>query len=296
MSERRPVGPWEQQLRTTAQALRYPPTPDIAPGVTARLRSDRRAPGTMQRRLTPRLRVALVVVALFVLSLLAVPDVRATLGSWLRIGAIEIVLPTPTPLIVPTEQPIMAPTALPRVATPVPAQQPQATPEPVRTATPVATPTATPLASLLDLTGETTLEQARERVRFPIKLPAYPDDLGPPDRVFLQDWDGDIVVLVWLQPGTSDRVRMSLHVMSFDAVGRKFADQFTLLEETAVHGERAVWVDGPHMLSVYTRRSGSSTSRLVTGNVLVWTDDGITYRLEIDSSLDEAVRIAESTQ
>jgi hypothetical protein len=34
--------------------------------------------------------------------------------------------------------------------------------------------------------------------------------------------------------------------------------------------------------------------RLVEGNVLVWEQDGLTYRLETKLSLSEAVKIAES--
>jgi hypothetical protein len=37
-------------------------------------------------------------------------------------------------------------------------------------------------------------------------------------------------------------------------------------------------------------------SWLVKSNVLVWMDDGITYRLETEESLGEAIRIAESLQ
>jgi hypothetical protein len=53
-----------------------------------------------------------------------------------------------------------------------------------------------------------------------------------------------------------------------------------------------VWAEGPYLLQL----SGGDIDlrRLVEGHVLIWTDGPITYRLETDLTLDEAVRIAES--
>jgi hypothetical protein len=36
--------------------------------------------------------------------------------------------------------------------------------------------------------------------------------------------------------------------------------------------------------------------RLIEGNVLIWTEGDLTYRIETDLSLEEAIRIAESLQ
>lgn len=285
----RPVHSWEEQLHDTARALPYPPTPDIARSVTARLRSERAGPSITTRIPSYRLRIALVVLALFAVSLLAVPDVRATISNWLRLGAVEIVFPIATPEAVPSEQPLMAPTALPPQST-------QETLAPVPTATSAPSPTATPLASVLDMRGEMTLEEARQRVRFPIKVPTYPEDLGPPDRVFVQEFGESITVLVWTEPGSRDRVRMNLHILGEDIFARKFADEFTQVTETTVDGERALWVVGPHMINIYERTRAAPDSRTVVGHVLIWEDAGITYRLETELPLDEAVQIAESTQ
>lgn len=284
-----PVHSWEERLRDAARGLPYPPTPDVARRVTVRLRDERSRQDFPTRVPASRLRIALVVVALFVVSLLAVPDVRATIGNWLRLGSVEIVFPTATPEASPSEQPLTAPTAL------LPQPSPEA-PAPAVTAPSAPRPTATPLASVLDLEGETTLESARQQVRFPIKIPTYPEDLGPPDRVFVQDFGGPVAVLVWIEPGTRDSVRMSLHILGHDIFAQKFAGEITQVTETTVHGERALWVVGPHMLSVYARKSGSPNSRHVVGHVLIWEDGGITYRLETELPLDEAVLIAESAQ
>jgi len=277
--------PWEDRLRDTALALHYPATPDLTRSVTARLHDERSGPRPRGQGSRPRLRIGLVVLALFVLSLLAVPDVRATIGTWLRLGAVEIVVPTPTPPEQQGQAPPMPPTASLRIDEPA-----------ILTSTPHPQPAPTPRASVLALAGEMTLEEAARRVSFPIKVPTYPEDLGPPDRVFVQEFGSPVAALVWLEPGTRDQVRMSLHLLGVDTFARKFANEFTHIAETTVNGERALWMVGPHMLSIYERSSGSLTSRLVTGHVLIWDDAGTTYRLETELPLDEAVRIAESVR
>jgi hypothetical protein len=293
MSPRGPLQPWEQHVRNTAQALPYPPTPDLARAATGRLRGEQSKPASHGRVLSSRLKAGIVSILLFVVSLLAVPDVRATLGSWLRLGAVEIVFPTPTLPTVPAEQPIIVPTALPGLAsTVIPPPAPKTAP----TSTPATRPTATSLASVLDLTGETTLDEARKRVQFPVKVPIYPEALGPPDRVFIQEFDGPVVVLVWTEPGAGDQVRMSLHILGVDVFARKFVEHYTQVAETTVHSSRALWVVGPHMLNFYERKSGRSGGRRVVGHVLIWEDKGITYRLETELPLEEAVRIAESAK
>lgn len=105
-TRRGPLHSWVEQMRETAQALPYPPTPDIARSVTARLRDQHSRQNSSAPAPSSRLRIALVVVALFVVSLLAVPDVRATLANWLRLGAVEIVFPTATPQNGPTATPL----------------------------------------------------------------------------------------------------------------------------------------------------------------------------------------------
>src|SRR5262249_17231346 len=133
----------------------------------------RRAYGIASRR--PRRSPAWVAAALLLLAaLLFVPPVQATVQAVIQIG-VDHIFRTP---------PARPPTS--RRPTP---------PRP---------------ASVLDLAGETTLAQAQTQVKFPIRLPAYPSDLGPPQRVFLQDLDGAAVVLVWLDPQHPGAVRMSL--------------------------------------------------------------------------------------
>ena len=118
-----------------------------------------------------------------------------------------------------------------------------------------------------------------------------PTGIGEPDRVFVQDADGPMTVLVWLDHQDPDQVKMSLH---FIPKGSWAVDKFSPqgIDETNVNGRRAVWAVGPYPLLL--QDGDLKITRLVNGHVLIWEDGSVTYRLETDLSMDEAVRIAES--
>jgi hypothetical protein len=155
-------------------------------------------------------------------------------------------------------------------------------------------PTPTLLPSLLDLAGETTLTEAQRKAGFPIRLPTYPPDLGAPQHVFLQNLGGPAIVLVWTDPQQPGRVRMSLQALSTGDFVWKVQPQ--KVEQTSVHGKFALWITGPYVLQYrYGAQTSYDVRYLVTGHTLLWVDeDGVTYRLETDQPLPEAVRIAES--
>jgi hypothetical protein len=260
---------WEVQIRAAAQTLAYPPTPDIAGAVRARLEASSRRPPS---RLRLAWAVALVVLVLG--GMLAVPQVRAAVVEVLRIGVVQIFLGPATPTTPPTLSPAGG----------------AAGPELPSTATP--RPLPTPLASVLNLAGETTLAEARTASGLAIPLPAYPPGLGDPDHVFLQDQNGPVVVLVWLDPSDARRIRMSLHVLAAGTwgVGKL---QPTVVQETTVGGRPAVWTEGPYLMFAGPQAEPSEI-RLIEGHVLIWVDDQVTFRLESDLPLEEAVRVAEA--
>ncbi len=61
-----------------------------------------------------------------------------------------------------------------------------------------------------------------------------------------------------------------------------------------MNGHRAVWAIGPYPLVL--RNKDIQLTRLVDGHVLIWAEGDITYRLETNLSLEEAIRVAESLQ
>jgi hypothetical protein len=247
------------RLRAEARSFAYPPTPNLA----ATLR--RLAPPRPARRGRLLLRLALVA-ALLLAALLAVPEVRAAALRLLQLGAVRVLVePGPAPAeLAPT------PPAAPAAAQPTPD---------------------------LGLLGAIPVAEAADHVAFPVRLPAHPPELGPPDLAYLQDLDGEALVLVWLDPADPQRPLLSLHALSSDAFVQKtlYGPETALLAETAVNGAPALWVRGPHFLE--TGRSadlGFELRRIVPGDTLIWTVGHLTYRLETTLPMEEAVLVAES--
>ena len=258
---------FEKQLLSISKGLDYPRTPDIAGSVTARLHASAR-PRFISRRLVWSLTIILILFS----SLMLIPPARAAIIEFIQIGVVRIFRAEPTPLTPPNQE--IPSTMVPMTATPV--------------------PTSRPLIPLLEnLAGEMTLEEAQKAVNYPILLPSYPPDLGKPDRIFVQEAEGKMTILVWIDPQQPTQVLMSLHLIP---PGSWAIDKFDPAEvqETRVNGQRAIWAVGPYPLRL--RNNDLQYMRLIEGHVLIWTDGILTYRLETDLSLEEAIKIAESLQ
>jgi hypothetical protein len=258
---------FEKQLSSIAKGLEYPRTPNVAESVMRRLRPST-PPGLISRRLAWTLTVILVLFT----SLMLIPPARAAIIEFIQIGIVRIFRAEPTPSAPPNQQ-------IPATIAPV-------------TATPAAT--SEPLIPILErLAGERSLEEAQQLVDYPILLPAYPPDLGPPDRIFVQDADGNMTILVWIDPEQPSRVLMSLHLIP---PGSWAVDKMNprVVEETTVNGQRAVWAEGPY--PVRFSNGDMDFVRLIEGHVLIWTDGEVTYRLETELDLEEAIKVAESLE
>lgn len=277
---------WEERVRSTGTALPYPPTPDVAGAVARRLAVE------PERRQSRRQRWALVagVVALVLAGLLAVPPVRAAVLEFFRIGNVRIFPYEPTFL---STVPASSPTA----ASPLTAPSATASGAPARatvrsssTPTPTQVPTPTPRQDV-----GISLAEARRQVDFRIRLPAYPPGLGPPDRVFVERLDGPLLVLVWLDKQDPDRPRFVVYELGSRVLIDKYTESIQKTRETEVNGQRAVWGEGPHFLAMI-RGDEALRWRRVESSALVWTGNGLTYRLETDLPFAEAVKIAESVR
>lgn len=139
--------------------------------------------------------------------------------------------------------------------------------------------------NLDQVSGETTLNVAQTLVKFPIRVP--PQDA--PDRVFVQ---GEaMVIFVWI---TDSKIERALYQTSSDDAWRMVKSAETITH-TSVSGRDAAWVTIDHPIEFI--RDGVAQSELthfVTGNVLVWAQGSVTYRLETQASLEEAREFAES--
>ena len=260
----------DRPIKEYARSFAYPATPDIAGAVRQRLSGEHASVTGRQAPGKPRL--AWMAAALVVLALgasLLTPDVQAFVRSLLRIGAIEVVVATPTPVT-----------------------------NPAGTSTASASPQTLP-ALLEGLVGETSFDIARSQMQFPIKLPTYPPELGEPDLVYMQDPRSSLVTL-WLDPQAPGKVQMSLMQTIETGLAEKMVSRPEVVERTTVKGQEAAWVRGPHYLLFQNPEVQKDLGFefrevvLVEGNVLLWTEGIVTYRLETTLSKEEALKIAES--
>ena len=259
---------FENRLHSIASGMEYPRTPDIAGSVTTRLQRS-----TQRRLISKPLAWSLTIVLVLISSLMLIPPARAAILDFIRVGVVQIFRGEPTP-------------------TPTPIQGTPATILPV-TATPI--PDADLLPILNKIAGKTTLASAQKAVRYSILLPTYPPELGEPDLVYVQDAEGIMTILVWLDPQHPDKILMSLH---FIPTGSWAIDKMKpeVVQEASVNQHKAVWAVGPYPLKLYGSNGGMEFTRLIEGHVLIWADGDITYRLETDQSLEEAIKIAESLE
>ena len=260
---------WERSLEQVARRFDYPPTPPLADAVRRRPTTDGRPPTAdtpsgdgRPSAVGRRLAWALLLVA-FAAALLAAPRTRAAvLAFFARVGAIEIFVDETAPTAAP-------PTALP-----------------VTSPTPNELGTAGHSLSLIDLGQPTTAAEAARRLGFAPRLPAA---LGEPDEVYLhRDVDLPAVTLVWRGP---DGAPLSLTQIGVAEFARKMIGEGSI-EETTVNGATAMWLPGPHTLLLFGDWQPNAIP--ITSNVLIWTGDGFTFRLEGDVTLEEAVAVAES--
>ena len=246
----------DRRVHRLAAGFQYPPTPNLRPGLGRKLgrHANRRAfSRTLGWALAATLLLAVTTVAL-------VPAARAALLEAVQLGVVRI-------LVGPADQ------------------RPGA-----GQATETGLAASSPAAALLDLAGEASLAEAAERFPRPLRLPAYPGDLGLPDRAYLQGDPVEGRILVWLSDADRPQVEMALFEVLPNMLLTKF--QPRVIERTLVNSEPALWTEGPYPIEL---ASGALVERwLIEGHVLIWVEDGVSYRLETNWSLEEAIRVAES--
>jgi hypothetical protein len=289
----------ERALSDLGEHLRYPPTPDVARRVRARL-----AAGPSRRRfridwpsLVPswrRLAFAALALLLIAATILTVSsDVRTAVAKRFGVHGIEIVFvkETPTP-VAPTATPV-GPTPTSLASTPTPLA-------------PTATPAATPIGLSLLLGEELTLDEARARVDYEVKLPSLPD-LGAPDEVYLRTppEGGMITLLYTARPGYPPAAETGVGILLMQFPGnvedvfasKHIQEPGTTYEMARVNGKEGLWIGGTSHLFVYTDPTDEFLgSGRLAANVLLWEEDGVVYRLETSLSKADAIAIAESLE
>ncbi|MEZ4518567.1 MAG: hypothetical protein R3C44_17685 [Chloroflexota bacterium] len=257
----------DDTLIQLARAYPYPPTPDIAQSVRQQL-TDVPTTATNHPRRTPSWAVALAaVIALLVLGMLAVPQTRAAVRSLIaRIGAIQLFVDDASPTATPTTA---SQGVLPAAPTPV------------------------PLALLAAAPGEPiALGALNEFAAFPVRLPDVKEPWGEPDSAVVhQVANHSLLTLIWDDPRQPGHPYLTFSQTDIPQLAFKMvsADQVTWLQ---VQGHDGVWIQGPHTTGLLF--DGTATDEQIASNVLLWSDDAMTYRIEGDIAMEDAIRLAES--
>jgi hypothetical protein len=154
----------------------------------------------------------------------------------------------------------------------------------------------------LHLGERTTLDEARDRIRFEQLVPA---DLGEPDDVYVDETaPGGQLTLAYraredLPEARSTGVGLLIDEFRGDLAPEfmgKIAGQATRVEELTIDGEPAIWLEGaPHFFFYRTPEQPIVENQLrIAQNVLLVEQGRLLVRLEGAFSRDRAVELARS--
>ncbi|KAA3659453.1 MAG: hypothetical protein DWQ04_22265 [Chloroflexi bacterium] len=132
------------------------------------------------------------------------------------------------------------------------------------------------------------LEMANASLKHPVQLPS---ELPMANQFYLDNMDKPtMLVSLWLDE-SGEAVVYSLYQIEVTNFASKGAN---MVSQTAVNGNEAFWIEGPHLIRLEDGRFQSWL--FVEGNVLIWWEDDLTFRLEGAATIEEAVAIGESLQ
>ena len=149
---------------------------------------------------------------------------------------------------------------------------------------------------------DTSLAEAHNAVGFDLRTPRL---LGTPDSVQLLRWGGgQQVAMIWSASDELPEVfetGIGLLFVQFEAQVEqellvKQAPESTRIQPVRVNGDLGYFLsEAPHTVFFESPEGLITDDQLrLTGNVLVWMSDGVTYRIESALGLNESLEIAES--
>ncbi len=166
------------------------------------------------------------------------------------------------------------------------------------------TPAASPVGPNLLLGQRLTLAEARQRVSYAIHVPAT---LGEPDEVYVREVAGGTMVslLYHPRPGLPEAAETGVGALLMQFEAREETE--VLLKKASfdapsvpvqINGEAGYWVIGPSSLVIDPDPSLGFDDQpgRPSANVLLWEQDGLTFRLESALSRSEALAVAETVR
>lgn len=244
-------------LKLVASQVEYPPTPALSGGVRARLQDSPEPYRVPLRSRRYAFAVAIVgaLVVVFAATMALSPRAREAVADFIGFGGVRIGFGEPSPSLSPDDE--------------------------------------------FDLGPEVTLEEAEAFVGFEVKAPLLSG--LPEPEIHLTTPPASGMVSLLYRDAYADTDDPGLLVTQFRArleegfLKKLEFDEGARVQYLAVRGSPGFWVTGTHFFA-YFDESGDireETLRLAE-NVLLWEEDGITYRLEGGFGKAEALRIADS--
>jgi hypothetical protein len=137
-----------------------------------------------------------------------------------------------------------------------------------------------------DLGRAVSLDAAAASVDFVIRRPTV---LGPPDGAYVGSPPGG-VTLRWREPA----VLVTQHPGDLAGVVKTTVESSRALP-VQVDGVAGLWLTGPHVVT-YVDTDGRTVAEppRQAGNTLVWSEDGVVTRIEVDGPLRGALDLAAS--
>ena len=167
-------------------------------------------------------------------------------------------------------------------------------------ATPSPAPSDAPPGASAGLGRSATEAEAIAALGRP--LPVLPAPYGPPDAIYVDTLGRPIVNQVWgAAPGRplADAQGVSMLLTAMRATTdidfiKKIADGGARITYTRVDGNDAFWIEGAHEVLVLAEDGRDVLDIRVAGDVLLWSEGGLTYRLESALGQKASVELAET--
>ena len=142
----------------------------------------------------------------------------------------------------------------------------------------------------LGLGEQMSLEEARERAGFQVRVPTV-EGLDDPPKVFYNESSSQVAFLY----GSEEKPKLLITQADARGAIEKIVNLNVTERELVVvePGYAGVWLFGEKHAIFYPSTDYEEPFRLV-GNALVYEVDGVTVRIEAEISKDEALRIARS--
>ena len=146
-----------------------------------------------------------------------------------------------------------------------------------------------------------SLDEAEDLTPFELQVPTL-DGLDEPDRIYHRaSPPGDVVTFVYEVDDTSARLLLSQWYGSTAAYFYKVLTGDSPARRVGVAAVPGLWISGGrHAVAIFSYQSPDGQYRqespALAGNVLLWEDLGVSYRLEADVPLAEALKIARSLE